>query len=123
MTNVQPVLAGTPATAQPVFRYFAYEPAYTDSSGNTDMIVLDGLNTVPGPTTFPNPDPLAVPLSAVDAPNTVEVLINMVVGASGAPGQNAALSGVNDTVTDGVLLRLTPPDNQVAAGANFGPCQ
>ena len=87
------------------------------------MIVLDGLNTVPGPTTFPNPDPLTVPLSAVDAPNTVEVLINLVLGASGAPGQNPALTGVNDTITDGVLLRLTPPDNQVAAGANFGPCQ
>lgn len=124
LTNVQPRMAGTPATAQDVFQYFAYEPAYTDSSGNTDMIVLDGLNTVPGPTTFPNPDPLpASPLSTVDAPNTVEVLINMVVGASGAPGQNPALSGVNDSVTDAVLLRLTPPDNQVATGANFGPCQ
>jgi prepilin-type N-terminal cleavage/methylation domain-containing protein len=123
LTNVQQRLAGSPATAQPVFQYFSYEPAYTDSSGNTDMIVLDGLNTVPGPTTFPNPDPLATPLSAVDAPNTVEVLINMVVGASGAPGQNASLSGVNDTVTDAVLLRLTPPENQVAAGADFGPCQ
>jgi hypothetical protein len=51
------------------------------------------------------------------------VLINLVVGASGAPGQNATLTGVNDTVTDAVLLRLTPPENQVAAGANFGPCQ
>jgi prepilin-type N-terminal cleavage/methylation domain-containing protein len=123
LTNVQQRMVGTPATAQSVFQYFAYEPAYTDSSGNTDMIVLDGLNTVPGPTTFPNPDPLSVPLSAADAPDTVEVLINLVVGASGAPGQNATLTGVNDTVTDAVLLRLTPPENQVAAGANFGPCQ
>jgi Tfp pilus assembly protein PilV len=121
LTNVQQRIVGT--TAQSVFQYFAYEPAYTDSSGNTDMIVLDGLNTVPGPTTFPNPDPLAAPLSAVDAPNTVEVLINMVIGASGAPGQNPALTGVNDTVTDAVLLRLTPPEDQVQAGANFGPCQ
>jgi type II secretory pathway component PulJ len=124
LTNVQQQLAGTPATAQNVFQYFAYEPAYKDSSGNTDMIVLDGLNTVPGATTFPNPDPLpASPLSATDAPSTVEVLINMVVGASGARGLNPALSGVNDTVTDAVLLRLTPPDNQVATGASFGPCQ
>ena len=53
----------------------------------------------------------------------VEVLINMVVGASGARGLNPALGGVNDTVTDAVLLRLTPPDNQVATGASFGPCQ
>jgi len=121
LTNVKQQVKSDGVTQVPVFQYFAYEPAYTDANGNTDMIVLDGINQVPGATSYPNPDPLTVPLSASDAASTVEVLLNLVVGPAG--GSNERTTQSNASVTDAISLRFTPPANQKAAGDSFGPCQ
>lgn len=121
LINVKQQLKSDRVTPVPVFQYFAYEPAYTDANGSTDMILLDGINQVPGPTSYPNPDPLAVPLSATDAGSTVEVVLNLVVGPAG--GSNERTTQSNASVTDALSLRFTPPSNQKAAGASFGPCQ
>jgi Tfp pilus assembly protein PilW len=113
----------------PVFQYFAYEP-YTDGSGNTDMMLMDGSSSVPGTTSLPNPDPLTTTsgLSASDASQTAEVLINLVVGGGAAAGErysgeNTNLADTKNTVTDSIVLRFTPAPNESATGATFGPCE
>ena len=73
--------------SKPVFQYFAYEP-YTDVNGNAAMMLLDGSSPVPGTTALPNPDPLSVApsgLSATDASNTAEVMINVPTGVLRMP--------------------------------------
>lgn len=118
--------------SEPVFQYFAYQEApngsggyYTDGDGNPYMLVLDGTSSVPGtsPAVYPTPSPLAVPLSANDAQNAVEVLINLVVGPSGGTFENTNLADAAVPVTDSVVLRMTPPNDHAGAGATFGPCQ
>jgi hypothetical protein len=105
LTNVKQQVKSDGVTQVPVFQYFAYEPAYTDANGNTDMIVLDGINQAPGPTSYPNPDPLTVPLSASDAAGTVEVLLNLVVGPAG--GSNERTTQSNTSAGDAVERRRT----------------
>jgi Prokaryotic N-terminal methylation motif len=107
----------------PVFQYFAYEP-YTDSSGNTDEMLMDGSASVPGTSALPNPDPLpdATGLSSTDAAATAEVIINMVVGAAGGNHENTNILGTATPVTDSVVFRFTPAANQSGQGTTFGPC-
>jgi len=109
-----------------VFQYYAYTPEYTDSSGNVYWIIPDGTNAVPITGTIPASAPLITSsgLSASDAGNTVEVVINLSVGASGGLS-NSSLT-VNDPVTDSISLRLTTPPDYVPSGttqAGYGPCQ
>jgi prepilin-type N-terminal cleavage/methylation domain-containing protein len=118
LTNV------TQSGTTPVFQYFAYEP-YTDTSGNSDMMIMDGSTSVPGTTTVPNPDPLPTSggLSTANAASTVEVLITFVVGGRGGSGENTNYQDTNATVSDSVVLRLSPAANQAVGTSTFGPCQ
>lgn len=107
----------------PAFRYYAYQ-RYTDSSGNPYWMVPDGTNAVPG-TTGPAPNaPLTAPLAASDADDVVEVVINLLVGASSQNLNDPSLSGAATPVTDSISLRITtPPDSGSGAGASqYGPC-
>jgi len=111
-----------------VFQYFAYEP-YVDSSGNTDMMLMDGSSTVPGTPSVPNPDPLTTTtgLSASDASQTAEVLITLLVGADVKAGEVGAgersnLSDTKATMTDSIVLRFVTTPNQAGSNATFGPC-
>jgi prepilin-type N-terminal cleavage/methylation domain-containing protein len=81
MTGVGQAKFGDPASAVPLFQYFAYQGAQ--------------LSTTPLPT----------PLSASDASRTVAVTVSFSVAPSsnGASDQNAAA-----TVSDTVVMRLSP---------------
>ena len=121
----------------PVFQYFKYDvpknsagAAYVDSTGNNYMMLLDGNTDVPGTNVLPanSPQPLLTPLSPTDAAAAAEVLITFVAG----PGANVNglganggtnLTDVTDTVTDSVVLRLTPVENASGNNATFGPCE
>jgi hypothetical protein len=119
----------TASGSTPVFQYFDYsEPLsgttpYTDSAGNTYMMIQDGINYVPGTSVQPAAAPLSVPLSTTDAAVTTEVLINFVAGPSGGSMVNSNLGSVGTTVQDQVVLRLTTPDNHAGDGATFFPCE
>ncbi len=123
LNNVAQATIPSTTTKIPVFQYFAYEP-YTDTNGNSDMMIMDGTSAVPGTTSVSNPDPLSTSsgLSQTDAQNTAEVMINLTVGAAGGSGENTNYSDTADTVTDSVLLRLTPAPNQSGTTSSFGPC-
>ncbi len=112
------------------FQYFAYqEPLqsngqpYTDGAGNPYMMLEDGINTVPGTSVRPAASPLATPLSVTNAQQAAEVLINLVVGPGGGAGENTNIADAADTVSDAVVLRLTPAANHLGNGTTFGPCQ
>ena len=109
---------------QATFQYFAYQQAATtDAAGNAYEILPDGNNPVPGTSTAPfSPLSTSPSLTGTDAQNAAEVLITLVVGPGGGSNENTNLSGVNQTVQDGVVLRLTPAPNHVGAGASFSPC-
>ncbi len=118
----------TSAGPVPVFQYYAYQSAGTDSAGDTYMIVPDGTNLAPGATGTPPNTPLstATPMSASAANSVVEVVINLLVGPSSERLNNPGLTGTYDPVTDSVSLRLTTPPDYVPAGASasgYGPCQ
>ncbi len=93
------------------------------------MMLLDGTSSVPGtsPPVIPSPSPLSASppsgLSTSNAQTAAEVMITLLVGPSGATWQNPKASDGPVTVTDGIVLRLTPPPNSVQGGASFGPCQ
>jgi len=114
-----------------VFRYFAYqEPLdssgnpYTDPNGNPYMMLIDGTSAVPGTSTIPAAQPLAVPLSVANAQLATEITIGMAVGPGGGTGENTASPGdTTINVTDSVTLRLTPPANHVGSGNTFLPCE
>jgi len=123
LTNVARLSATTP-----VFQYYAYTPEYTDSAGNVYWIIPDGTNAVPITGTIPTATSLSTSsgLAAADAGNTVEVVINMSVGATSEDLNSSALTSVNDPVTDSISLRLTTPPDYVPSGASvagYGPCQ
>jgi hypothetical protein len=114
--------------ANAVFQYYAYTPEYTDASGNVYWIIPDGTNAIPITGTVPASAALSTAsgLSAANAGNTVEVVINLSVGASSGGLSNSSLTGVNDPVTDSISLRLTTPPDYVPSGstqAGYGPCQ
>jgi prepilin-type N-terminal cleavage/methylation domain-containing protein len=137
LTNVTQRVVSTKSV--PVFQYFKYDVprnaaggAYVDATNNNYMILLDGNTDVPGTNVLPanSPQPLLTPLSPTDAAATAEVVITFVAGPGAnvnGLGANAGtnLTDVSDTVTDSVVLRLTPVDNATANGngATFGPCQ
>jgi type II secretory pathway pseudopilin PulG len=118
LTNVSPISV---PTALPVFQYFAYEP-YTDVNGNSAMMLMDGSSSVPGTSSFSNPYPLPVPLSAGNAAATAEVMVNLLVGARGGSFENSNLTSASDPVTDSIVLRFTPPPNAAGGTTTFGPC-
>lgn len=124
LTNVSQVAIPNSTNYTPVFQYFAYEP-YTDVNGNQAMMLMDGSSSVPGTSALPNPDPLSVTpsgLSAADAANTAEVMVNLVVGPAGGAMENTNTPGAADPVTDSIVLRFTPPANAAGGNATFGPC-
>jgi type II secretory pathway pseudopilin PulG len=133
LTNVQQQVVN--GYARPVFRYFAYGvptqnssgTPYVDAAGNDYMILLDGSTDVPGtnPPTLPynSWSPQATPLTATAAESTAEVRISLVVGPGTQPSDVSNLSAVDDTVTDSVVLRLTPVADDAGNGATFAPCQ
>jgi hypothetical protein len=123
LSNVSQQSSGTA-----VFQYFAYESAYTDAQKNSYWAIPDGSNVVPvtGAALTPDPLPDSSGLSAANAGIAVEVLINLLVGATSADLNSSSLTAVDDPVTDAISLRLTTPPVEVAAGAaaqGFGPCQ
>jgi prepilin-type N-terminal cleavage/methylation domain-containing protein len=112
----------------PVFQYFAYTPEYTDAGGDVYWTIPDGSNTVPVTDATLAAAPLATAsgLSATDAGNAVEVLVNLQVGSSTNSLSNGTLANTTVPVTDSISLRLTTPPNEVDAGTSaqgYGPCQ
>jgi hypothetical protein len=136
LSNVGEYTAPTGGSVTPIFQYFAYEqPAnaagagYTDGAGNQLMMLLDGTNApVPGTTnTYPanNPEPLSTPLTSSGSTAAVEVVMTLVVGATGTSPENASLSGggTTDEISDSAVMRLTPAPNHVGSGSSFSPCE
>ena len=135
LTNVAQIPSTASVLQTPVFQYYAYEPEYTDTGGNQYMMLPDGTNTLPTTGVTPiTPANGATPntplstssgLSEDDADNAVEVVINLLVGASAGTDNSSVLTSENDPVTDAVSLRLTTPPNYVSAGTedDYGPCQ
>jgi type II secretory pathway pseudopilin PulG len=125
LSNVsQQTSGGSPV---PVFQYFRYTLAGTDSSGDTYYTVPDGSSVNPLTGAAITINPLLVTgsgLSQDDAANTVEVLINLVAGAT---SENINKTGIEaDSVTDASSLRLTTPPNYLPSGktmSGYGPCE
>jgi hypothetical protein len=125
LTNVTRVTATTP-----VFQYYAYQQVGSDAANNSYWVIPDGTNPNPLTGTVVAASALGTSsgLSSTDAGNTVEVVINLAVGATSqslnAPVSNAA---ADDPVTDAISLRLTTPTNALPPGtssaAEYGPCQ
>ena len=116
------------ASGAPVFSYFAYEQAYVDAQQNAYWAIPDGINRTPQTGAALAAHPLADSpgLSSASAGQTVEVLINLLVGASSADSSNAGAASVDDPVTDAISMRLTTPPVEVPAGQTaegYGPCQ
>lgn len=119
-------LAGT----TPVFQYYAYAQAGVDAQNNTYWVVPDGTNQNPltGAVVASAPLDTSSGLSTDNAGSTVEVVINLSVGATSqslnAPVSNAA---GDDPVTDAISLRLTTPANDLppnsSASDEYAPCQ
>jgi prepilin-type N-terminal cleavage/methylation domain-containing protein len=109
-------------TAQ--FAYYAYQQvSFTDAAGNPYVMLLDGTQAVPGTTTIPAAAPLALPLSVANAPKAAEVTIDFTVGPAGGGSETTAASPSDATVSDSVILRLSPAANHAGGGATFIPCQ
>ncbi|HLJ04031.1 MAG TPA: hypothetical protein VKT31_11365 [Solirubrobacteraceae bacterium] len=113
----------------PVFQYFDFSQptnggtAYTDSAGNTYMMIQDGINYLPGSTSIkPAAAPLATPLSSANAALTSEVLVTLSAAPQSSSLVETGLSNVSSTVQDQIVLRLTPPANHAGNGATFVPC-
>ena len=114
--------------AVPVFQYFQYTQAATDSGGNTYYTVPDGTSVNP---LTGVPITTAVPLSVTgtglsqtDSGNAVEVLISLVAGATSQNLNKASIE--TDSVTDAISLRLTTPPDYMPVGqapTGYGPCE
>ncbi len=106
------------------FGYYAYQQTtYLDGANNPYVMLLDGTQAVPGTSTIPPAAPLAVPLSTADAQNAAEVTIDFTVGPAGGSGENTTASPSDASVSDSVVLRLSPAANHAGNGASFDPCQ
>jgi Tfp pilus assembly protein PilE len=129
-----------------IFTYYKYGPAqdssgnaYVDSAGNPFYILLDGTTTLPsglktsGGASVPagtlpaNSVPIASAsqaggLTAQDAQDTAAVGITFKVGADGSLGTNSIAATSPITVSDTVVLRITPvpSDNNQGVPA---PCE
>jgi prepilin-type N-terminal cleavage/methylation domain-containing protein len=109
------------------FQYFAYQnpgSQYTDSGGNQYEMLIDGHTPIPGTSTIPTASPLSTPLSSTDAQNAAEVLVSLVINAHGGSNENTTNSTVKTsaTISDQIVLRLTPPANHIGTGTSFTPC-
>jgi type II secretory pathway pseudopilin PulG len=95
--------------------------AYIDSAGNPYIMLLDGLSTLPSNVrtstggavangTMPanSPSPLAVPLDQTGANAAAAVAINLLVDADGGLGANPNNSNAPITISDSVVMRITP---------------
>lgn len=124
------------------FIYYGYGIAknaqganYVDTAGNPYYMLLDGLSTLPsnartsGGASVPagtmpanSPSPIPVPLSPQNAARVVAVSINLVVDADGGIGANPNNDRAEATVSDSVVLRITPvpSDNNQGVPA---PCE
>ncbi len=80
----------------PVFQYFTLEPPA-------------------------NTAPLPIPLSEADSERTTEVRMTLVVKPAGGSSEDVSL--VPNTVTNSVLLRLTPIPNPGTPNQDFRPCE
>ena len=108
------------------FQYFRYA-AFTAPDGNQYWVVPNGQDALPtGQLPAASPESSSSGLSSDDAQNTVEVDINLLVGASKDNLTDPTIANTADAVTDAISLRLTTPPDEVAAGAGsgaYGPCQ
>jgi Tfp pilus assembly protein PilW len=120
----QQTSAGSPV---PVFRYFRYAVAGTDSSGDTYYTVPDGTTVNPLTQAPITQSALSVTPSGLvqdDAANTVEVLITLVAGATSENINKTSIE--TDSVTDAISLRLTTPPDYLPPGkaiSGYGPCE
>jgi hypothetical protein len=55
-----------------------------------------------------SPSPIGTPINSGTAPTVAEVAINLVVDADGTLGTNSQTSSEDLTVSDSVVLRITP---------------
>ena len=115
--SVYPLASGTsPSTWQASATPSSTETLLTNvaQSGSTPVFQYYEL-TEPG-----NTLPLQVPLTADGAENASEVGITLVVKPTGGTHQNVNLAA--NTVTNSVLLRLTPISNPDGQAEEFPPC-
>jgi type II secretory pathway pseudopilin PulG len=143
LTNV------TAPSGTSMFQYFAYQTAadasgnaYQDEAGNPYLMLLDGTTSLPsgsytsagvsvpaGTVPANSPTLLPVPLSDADADSASEVLISMNVGPGGGrlntstvPSAQGNFSDTYATVTDAVVLRLTPVVSDGSDNQEVTPC-
>lgn len=120
----------------PVFQYFSYQEVpngsggyYADGDGNPYLMLLDGTSSVPNtnPPVIPAASPLSDSppggLSSVNAQAAAEVKVTLSVPPVNERGLNTTTPGNALTVTDSIVLRLTPPPNNEESGGAFGPCE
>jgi len=111
----------------PIFKYYRYVWAAADSGNNNYYTVPDGSSVNPL-TGAAIGDSGGLPLtggglSQDDAANTVEVVINLVAGATNNNLNKTSIE--TDSVTDAISLRLTTPPDYLPAGkpmSGYGPC-
>ena len=131
MTNPPPQQLLSNVSAPPGKSAFTYYPygiardsggnAYIDSAGNPYIMLLDGLSTLPsgirtstggavasGTMPANSPSPLTVPLDQAGANAAAAVGINLLVDADGGLGANPNNANAPITITDSVVLRITP---------------
>ncbi len=136
LTNV------TASGSTPAFQYYAYQPAkdsaghdYQDDNGTPFLMLLDGTNSLPsgaftsagasvpaGTVPANSPSRLTVPLSADDADVAAEVVITLRVGPSSVSGLNTNLADAWATVSNAVVLRLTPVVSDGTNNQEVTPC-
>jgi Tfp pilus assembly protein PilE len=124
----QTILSNVTAPSNVAFRYYPYGVArdssgnaYIDSAGSPYIMLLDGLSTLPSNVrtstgnSVPNgtmpansPSPLAVPLTTTTAQQAAAVSINLRVDADGGLGANPNNANAPVTISDSVVLRITP---------------
>ena len=127
---------------QRAFNYFAYDYAedgagqsYLDAAGQPFVMLLDGTAGLPSGLTTSNgtpvaagtmpannPSPLGPTLTAAQAQTVSAVVIKLVVDADGALGAHAGTASEDLTVTDSVVLRITPVPSDNNEGIP-SPCQ
>lgn len=125
-TTILEVTAAPPGKS--AFTYYGYGIAkdssgnsYLDAAGTPYVMLLDGTSTLPtGVTTSSgaavaagtipanSPSPLTTPLSTDAAAGAAAVAINLVVNPAGELGTNVNNSEAPVTVSDSVVLRITP---------------
>lgn len=111
-----------------VFTYYGYGIAtdsagayYLDAAGNPYVMLLDGTSTLPSGVTTSSggavaagtmpansPSPLTTPLNDDAAASASAVTINLIVNPGGKLGTNVNNTEAPVTVSDSIVLRITP---------------